>query len=218
MMRQPRIIKSYPSKKPLHLIVEWADHTSSEIDLSSLIQDFEFFRPLEEVDLFSQATEDEWGWSVHWGDQIDIGSDTLWRLALEQRGDTMSPVNFREWRRRNNLSLVKAAEALGLGKRMLIYYEKGEKIIPKVVLLATLGYESKNIEILSQPTRIESKLSQEEVFEWIHSAITAKKENSKEERQDIHAIRETIEQRKIDSHVIDLESFRQNKSADQSGR
>ena len=53
----------------------------------------------------------------------------------------MSPKQFREWRRSLGLKQKDAAELLGLKKRIIQYYEKGERdgksiTIPKYVRLA----------------------------------------------------------------------------------
>lgn len=39
----------------------------------------------------------------------------------------MSPDNFKKWRKSLSLSQKEAAEALGIKRRMLQYYEKGER-------------------------------------------------------------------------------------------
>lgn len=142
MMRQPRISAISPVERPLHLQVTWVDRSRAIIDLTELIKDLAVFTPLEDPAIFGKVVVGEWGWSVRWSDEIDLGADTLWRLSLEQSGEAMSPKAFSEWRRRNRLSLTAAGAALGLGKRMLVYYEQGQKIIPKTVLLATIGYEA----------------------------------------------------------------------------
>ena len=53
----------------------------------------------------------------------------------------MSPKQFRHWRRSLGLKQKEAADLLGLKKRMIQYYEKGERngsevTIPKYVRLA----------------------------------------------------------------------------------
>ena len=53
----------------------------------------------------------------------------------------MSPAQFKRWRKTLGLSQKEAAVALGLKRRMLQYYEKGERNgervrIPKTVRLA----------------------------------------------------------------------------------
>jgi predicted transcriptional regulator len=40
------------------------------------------------------------------------------------------------------LSLNKAAEALGISRRMVAYYSNGEKAVPKAILLACRGWEA----------------------------------------------------------------------------
>ena len=54
---------------------------------------------------------------------------------------TMSPGQFRHWRKSLGLKQKEAADLLGLKKRMIQYYEKGERdgkkiVIPKYVRLA----------------------------------------------------------------------------------
>lgn len=80
----------------------------------------------------------EW---VVWTDAVDMSADTLWRLAQEQAGLTMSPDAFRRWRERKAYTLDAAAHALGLSRRMVAYYERGEKPIPRVVALAARALE-----------------------------------------------------------------------------
>ena len=53
----------------------------------------------------------------------------------------MSPRQFKRWRKSLELSQKQAAQALGLKRRMIQYYEKGERdgskvVIPKTVRLA----------------------------------------------------------------------------------
>lgn len=56
-------------------------------------------------------------------------------------GHAMTPAAFKAWRKLLGLSQKEAAEALGLKRRVVQYYEKGERdgemvIIPKTVRLA----------------------------------------------------------------------------------
>jgi hypothetical protein len=77
----------------------------------------------------------EHGTDVVWTDEIDMAADTLWRLAREQAGETITPADFRHWRQRNAYTLDEAARALGFSREP--YYEKGDRPIPWVVALAT---------------------------------------------------------------------------------
>ena len=71
-----------------------------------------------------------------------MSNDTLWRLAQEQSGLTMTAEAFRRWRERRAFTLDTAARALGISRRMVAYYEKGERPIPRVVALATRALEA----------------------------------------------------------------------------
>jgi DNA-binding XRE family transcriptional regulator len=92
-------------------------------------------------DLFRKVRVGEHGTDIVWTDEIDMAADTLWRLAQEQAGITLSPDAFRTWRERHAYTLDTAAEALGISRRMVAYYEQGKKPIPRVVALATRGLE-----------------------------------------------------------------------------
>jgi hypothetical protein len=170
MMKQPKITAASSAAAPLHLHVTWADRSCSIIDLSELVADLAVFAPLEDPATFAKVEVDEWGWSVRWSDAIDLGADTLWRLSLEQSGEAMSPRAFREWRHRNKLSLTAAGAALGLGKRMLVYYEQGQKIIPKTVLLATIGYESQ----IAKNSHLHSPSTMASIIEEVNRKVAAR--------------------------------------------
>jgi DNA-binding XRE family transcriptional regulator len=102
------------------------------------IQTFRIYAPLRQSpELSRQVRVGEYGTDIVWTDEIDIAADTLWRLAQEQAVETMTLDAFRHWRERKAYTLAQAAHALGLTRRMVAYYEKGDRPIPRVVALAT---------------------------------------------------------------------------------
>lgn len=121
----------------LHLA--WSDDTRADVDLAAMLHDHTF-AALRDPDEFAKAEVGDWGHSLSWPSGAELGADTLWleTLAATGRGDTRL---FVEWRLRNGLSLTKAAEALGLSRRMVVYYSNGEKRVPKSILLACRGWE-----------------------------------------------------------------------------
>ena len=129
--------------QPMTLRLGWDSGDETVVDVSGMIQTFRIYEPLRrDHALFGQVRVGEHGTDVLWTDEIDMAADTLWRLALEQGGHTLSPEAFREWRERNALTLEGAAKALGVSRRMIAYYEQGAKPIPRVVALATRGFEA----------------------------------------------------------------------------
>ena len=96
-------------------------------------------------EMFRQVQVGEYGTDVVWRQGIeqgiDITADTLWRLAQEQPGQTMTADDFRQWRERKAYTLDAAAKALGISRRMVAYYEQGNRAIPRLVALATRGLE-----------------------------------------------------------------------------
>ncbi len=134
----PRIVAVTPGERPMTLSVRWDKGEASLIDVSGMIQSFRVYAPLRQSpELFRQVRVGEHGTDVVWTDEIDMAADTLWRLAQEQAGKSMTPDAFRQWRERKAYTLDEAAHALGLSRRMIAYYEKGDRPIPRIVALAT---------------------------------------------------------------------------------
>jgi hypothetical protein len=65
----------------------------------------------------------------------------LRNLAVEQAGG-IGHERIWTWLHDTGLTLEQAALALGISRRMLIYYRDGEKPIPRSVWLACLGWEA----------------------------------------------------------------------------
>ena len=138
----PRIVAVTAGKKPMTLRIGWGTGDESQVDVSGVIETFRLYEPLRRSpELFAQVRVGEYGTDVVWSDDIDMSADTLWRLAQEQTGATMSPDAFKHWRERKAYTLDAAARALGLSRRMVAYYEQGAKPIPRIVALATRGLE-----------------------------------------------------------------------------
>jgi DNA-binding XRE family transcriptional regulator len=147
MKRQPRI-ESITAERPYRVLVSWTGGSAPDrIDLKALVQSLKGLAPLRDAQFFRKVRVKEWGWAIEWprrGGALDIGAETLWRLALEQKGEAMPADHFARWRARHKLSFDQAAKALGLSRRTVIYYEQGRKAIPKTVWLATLGFDAKS--------------------------------------------------------------------------
>lgn len=138
----PRIDAVSPGRKPMTLRVRWDRGYENLIDVSGMIERFKVYAPLRQApELFGRVRVGEYGTDIVWTDEIDMSADTLWRLAREQAGETMTPDEFRHWRERKAYTLDIAAKALGISRRMVAYYEQGDRAIPRVVALATRGLD-----------------------------------------------------------------------------
>ena len=138
----PRVADVAPGKAPLTLWVRWQRGGESMVDVSGLVGAFRVYAPLrEDRALFRQVHVGEHGTDVAWTDEIDLAADTLWRLAREQSGETLTAEAFRAWRERKAYTLDGAARALGLSRRTIAYYERGEKPVPRTVALAARALE-----------------------------------------------------------------------------
>ncbi|MGB8363364.1 MAG: DUF2442 domain-containing protein [Rhizomicrobium sp.] len=134
-----RTIVSVKAKAPATIALRWSDGTRAEIDLTPVLRG-RAFRALRDPGEFAQAQIGEWGHSIAWPSGAELSAETLWLETLSATGhqDTRA---FLEWRLKHGLSLTKAAEALGLSRRMVAYYSNGEKPVPRPILLACKGWE-----------------------------------------------------------------------------
>jgi hypothetical protein len=134
----PRIVAVVVGEHPHTLRITWDRGGDTLVDVSGLLETFHVYAPLRHSpDLFHQVRVGEYGTDIVWSDQLDMAADTLWRLAQEQAGTTMTAEAFHQWRLRHAYTLDQAATALGISRRMVTYYDHGEKPIPRVVALAT---------------------------------------------------------------------------------
>lgn len=124
----------------LHL--HYADGAVWQVDLRERIHALAYLAPLQDTRLFCQATLGFAGRCVEWiSDELDLAADNLRHLAVEQAGGIGHERLWR-WLHASGLSLEQAAQALGISRRMLIYYRDGEKPIPRSIWLACLGWEA----------------------------------------------------------------------------
>jgi hypothetical protein len=150
-MKLPRIKSVTLGEKPMTLDVTLTTGKRFTVDLAPVIADSLALAPLADPALFATVRVAYDGHGVAWGEvldedgegSIDLGADQLWRWAGEQRGEIMPTEAFRAWRARNRLTVTKAAEVLGLSRRMATYYDSGAWPVPKTVMLACEGYEAR---------------------------------------------------------------------------
>jgi len=123
------------------LTIAFMNGRALAVDLRDFVHRFKGLRPLRDPTVFARADVGEDGFSLVWPGNLDVGADQLYEMALEQNG-RRDAAAFIRWRWRNKLSLSEAADALGLSRRMVSYYESGEREVPRTVLLALKGWEA----------------------------------------------------------------------------
>jgi DNA-binding XRE family transcriptional regulator len=121
-------------KRPLQLDVKWMDGAADSLDLAKLLGAARVKRLLGDRTLPSVEVEN-WGSSLRFSDGSEIGSLAVWLATLAARGQG-DVREFIEWRLRDNLSLEKAADLLGLSRRTIANYCDGRHAVPKTVSLA----------------------------------------------------------------------------------
>jgi len=139
-MKAPCIMR-VAAKAPPCLEIFWSTNENYCVDISRPVKRFQVLAPLSDPAFFANAQVGLWGHSITWSDEVDLGADLLYDLCREQAG-LPTPTEFDLWIKRNHLSLSKAAECLGLSRRMVAHYRSGSKPIPKIVGLACKGWEA----------------------------------------------------------------------------
>lgn len=122
------------------IALTWSDGTDVTLDLAPMLTD-RAFASLRDPAEFARVAVGDWGHSLEWPSGAELGADTLWLETLSATGHDDVRA-FLEWRLRHALSLSKAADALGVSRRMVAYYSNGEKRVPKPILLACRGWET----------------------------------------------------------------------------
>jgi hypothetical protein len=135
-------ISSVQALSHLRLYLTFADSKSYIVDLTEWIENSEPLSPLKDKELFAQTRVGFAGAAVEWIEgELDLGADNLRNLAVEQAGG-IGHERIWNWLHDTGLTLDQAAAALGISRRMLIYYRDGEKPIPRHIWLACLGWEA----------------------------------------------------------------------------
>ncbi|MDK4806064.1 MAG: DUF2442 domain-containing protein [Novosphingobium aromaticivorans] len=134
-----RTITAVRATGPSSLHLAWSDGTMADLDLGALLNDGPRAL-LRDPGEFAQVEVGDWGHSLAWPSGAELSADRLWLETLSATGHRDVRA-FLEWRMRHALSLSKAADALGISRRMVAYYSNGEKRVPKPILLACRGWE-----------------------------------------------------------------------------
>lgn len=122
------------------LRIEWSTGVTLDVDLESRIKKFKGLSHLRDPEVFRKAHIADGGISIEWEDS-EFGADNVYAWSWEQKGEPSHEMFF-GWMYRNGLTLDTAAEALGMSRRMIAYYQSGQKPIPKHVWLACIGWET----------------------------------------------------------------------------
>ena len=131
-------LRAVEAAEDRRLLVTWKGGAESVVDVARHLAEYAIFAPLRSDDgAFRKVQVGEWGWCVHWSDDMEISSDTLRRLALEQGAAWL-----RAWRMAHRMTQAKAAKALGVNARMWRRYEAGSLLLPKTVRLAGIGLDA----------------------------------------------------------------------------
>lgn len=128
---------------PGSLLLTFADGQEYGVTLDEIIANHPTLAPLVDPKVFATAAIGEWKDTVIWAgdDNLELAADNLRARAVEQAGECSHELIW-NWMAKHELTLDRAAQELGLSRRMLAYYRSGEKPVPKTVALAMKGWEA----------------------------------------------------------------------------
>ncbi|MFC4277049.1 hypothetical protein [Achromobacter aloeverae] len=143
-MKQSKfVITQVSACGPQRLALAFEDGYAAVVDLAGTVKKYPSLARLMDRKVFATVAPDDCALGVIFAndDDLTLASDNLRALALEQAGE-YSHQSVIAWMHHNNLTLDAAAQALGISRRMLAYYRRGEKTVPKTVGLAMLGWDT----------------------------------------------------------------------------
>ena len=141
MKKTVPVIKAVSPLVGKTISVTWADGRTQSIDLSEMVKRFKVLAPLSRPFVFKTVAVGDWGYSLTWGGDAELSSQTIERLALEQSGQVFDPVSFKKWMQRNHLVANQAAGALGISRRTVVSIKTGKRPVSKTIALACRGWE-----------------------------------------------------------------------------
>ncbi len=129
-------------RAPFGLTLTFADGVTLPVDLAGATHAYPALAALRDPTLFATARIDARGGYVVWvDDDLELAADNLRNMAVEQAGG-IGTERLVNWMHKHGLTQERAADAIGVSRRMLNYYLSGAKAIPKTVWLACLGWET----------------------------------------------------------------------------
>lgn len=126
----------------LRLRLRWDNGEETIHDLTGLVMQKRWARPLRDPEIFSRARVSMDGHEVSWPDtDIELSASGLWEdihPSDHVASKWMSPSDMQQWRAEMGLTWNEAADALGISRRTLGNYLSGNQEIPKAVWLACM--------------------------------------------------------------------------------
>src|SRR3546814_5131191 len=111
-----RTITAVRATGPSSLHLSWSEGTAADLDLGAVLAD-RAFAALRDPGEFAKVAAGDWGHSLAWPSGAELGADMLWLETLSATGHGDVPA-FLQCRLRPALSLSKAADAVGVSRRL----------------------------------------------------------------------------------------------------
>ncbi|MCW2242256.1 helix-turn-helix domain-containing protein [Azospirillum canadense] len=131
------------------VLVTWAEGPRAgreeTVDLGNAVHHFREFAPLMDSGFFATGSLIDNGNVIRWDTSrgpIEMPATLVEHYAIMATYDHWSAERFRAWMERHGLSLDRAADELGIGRRLVAYYRSGDKEIPRTIALACAGYDA----------------------------------------------------------------------------
>ena len=79
--KTPPRLKAVEALENYRIKLVWNNNQVSQVDLTEPIFTLKSLSVLQDRDFFKTVRLGEWGWSIVWSDEIDIGVESLYRRS-----------------------------------------------------------------------------------------------------------------------------------------
>ena len=124
-------IKRISALSDMKLLVEFNNGVIKIYDTKKLVEEFDFFEPLKDPEIFSMASVDYTGSAVIWNADMDVSEWELWTNGVEI---PLTPDDLDQYQINNSVSTADACKILNCTRQNIDLLTKAEKIHPTVKL------------------------------------------------------------------------------------
>ena len=124
-------IKRISALADMKLLVEFQNGVTKIYDTKKLLQEYDFFEPLKDPDIFNMASVDYNGSAVIWNADMDVSEWELWTNGVEI---PLTANDLGQYQINNSVSTAEACKILNCTRQNIDLLTKTGKIHPVIKL------------------------------------------------------------------------------------
>lgn len=148
MMDYPKIIEAIPVEGETVVLTFEVDGSPKRysVRLKDFISQNKGMQLVRKHHCFSKFSVEDYGGAIEWetpDGEAGVGGDFLFRLAKAQAGEVEGGDRLKQWKENFHLTNAQMADELGVTERTIVNYLRDPDKIPKYIVLAIEGWESR---------------------------------------------------------------------------